>query len=232
MRPHRWRSARAPGRPVCAFFSASCFANWATIRPPVAANGCPAASEEPLTLSRVRSMGPSAASRPSRCKQYSSDSQRPADAPARPRRTPRESRRSRSLQGESVPREQARDRIRGRHQQSVGAVHVVHRGGLGVDEPGQRVQRVAFGPLLGGQQRHRGAIGQRRRIAGSHGGVAALDAEHRLEGGEFPGTGIRPKVVAVEAQEGCSPDRRRNRGRRRPPCCGGWRRPTHPDRPV
>ena len=38
----------------------------ATIRPPVAANGWPAASEPPLTLSLSRSIAPSGASRPSR----------------------------------------------------------------------------------------------------------------------------------------------------------------------
>ena len=45
------------------------------MRPPVAANGWPAASDEPLTLSLVRSMAPSGASRPSRSRQNSSSSQ-------------------------------------------------------------------------------------------------------------------------------------------------------------
>ena len=39
-------SPRLPGPASC-----SVLASWATIRPPVAANGCPAASDEPLTLS-------------------------------------------------------------------------------------------------------------------------------------------------------------------------------------
>ena len=51
---------RLPGPASC-----SIFASWATIRPPVAANGCPAASDEPLTLSFDRSIEPSGASRPS-----------------------------------------------------------------------------------------------------------------------------------------------------------------------
>ena len=38
-------------------FSASSLAATLTIRPPVAANGWPAASDEPLTLSRERSIG-------------------------------------------------------------------------------------------------------------------------------------------------------------------------------
>ncbi|COV83600.1 Uncharacterised protein [Mycobacterium tuberculosis] len=46
----------------------------AKIRPPVAAKGCPAANDDPLTLSLDRSIDPSAASRPSRRLQYSSDS--------------------------------------------------------------------------------------------------------------------------------------------------------------
>src|SRR3954464_15610146 len=53
-------SPRLPGPASC-----SIFARLATIRPPVAANGCPAASDEPLTLSFDRSIGPSGASRPS-----------------------------------------------------------------------------------------------------------------------------------------------------------------------
>ena len=40
---------------------AACLASVATIRPPVAANGCPAASDEPLTLSLARSIVPSGA---------------------------------------------------------------------------------------------------------------------------------------------------------------------------
>src|SRR5947209_14323304 len=40
-------------------FSARSLASVATIRPPVAAKGCPTASEEPLTLGFDRSIGPS-----------------------------------------------------------------------------------------------------------------------------------------------------------------------------
>ena len=47
-------------------FSASSLAAVATRRPPVAANGWPAASEEPLTFRRARSIEPNAASSPSR----------------------------------------------------------------------------------------------------------------------------------------------------------------------
>ncbi len=55
--------------------SLSCFAAEATIRPPVAANGWPAASEPPLTLILSRSIEPSAASRPSRSLQKTGSSQ-------------------------------------------------------------------------------------------------------------------------------------------------------------
>src|SRR5690606_20958627 len=47
----------------------SSLARLATIRPPVAAKGCPAASELPLTLSLLRSMAPSGASSPRRALQ-------------------------------------------------------------------------------------------------------------------------------------------------------------------
>src|SRR5436853_2216139 len=46
-------------------FSARSLASVATIRPPVAANGCPTASDEPVTFSRDRSIEPSAFGRPS-----------------------------------------------------------------------------------------------------------------------------------------------------------------------
>ena len=62
------------GSDVWAFFSASCLANWATILAPVAANGWPSASELPTTLSLLRSMLPSGASRPSFVLQNSADS--------------------------------------------------------------------------------------------------------------------------------------------------------------
>ena len=44
------------------------------IRPPVAANGWPAASEEPLTFSLERSIAPSGASRPRRSLQKTGSS--------------------------------------------------------------------------------------------------------------------------------------------------------------
>src|SRR5690606_9752321 len=62
------------GLPVSCFFSCSILASEATIRAPVAANGWPAASDEPLTLSLLRSIEPSGASSPSLPLQYSSDS--------------------------------------------------------------------------------------------------------------------------------------------------------------
>src|SRR3712207_1680339 len=61
---------RLPGPASC-----SCFAREATIRPPVAAKGWPAASDEPLTLSLDRSMAPKGASRPSRSLQNAESSQ-------------------------------------------------------------------------------------------------------------------------------------------------------------
>jgi hypothetical protein len=62
-------SPRLPGPASC-----SSFARVATIRPPVAANGCPAASDEPLTFSFARSIGPRGASRPRVSLQYAGSS--------------------------------------------------------------------------------------------------------------------------------------------------------------
>ena len=73
-RRRRSRSGRGPEPPsrpsARAAWRARC-----TIRPPVAANGWPAASEEPLTLSLARSIEPSGASRPSRSLQKIGSSQ-------------------------------------------------------------------------------------------------------------------------------------------------------------
>src|SRR5690606_30341128 len=71
---HTEMRARA-GRPVSAFFWASIFAVEARMRPPVAAKGWPAASEEPSTLSLLRSTEPKAPSRPRRSRQKVSSSQ-------------------------------------------------------------------------------------------------------------------------------------------------------------
>ncbi len=51
---------------------ASIFASPATMRPPVAANGWPVASELPFTFSFVRSIAPSGPGKPSCVRQYSS----------------------------------------------------------------------------------------------------------------------------------------------------------------
>ncbi len=55
--------------------SDNCLASCATMRVPVAANGWPMATLEPLTLSLARSMTPSGRSSPRRSLQYSGDSQ-------------------------------------------------------------------------------------------------------------------------------------------------------------
>jgi hypothetical protein len=70
--------------------------------PPVAPKGCPAASEEPVTLSRVRSIAPSGASRPRRSLQKIGSST-PATWRAPATGTPRGSRRSRSEVRPHVP---------------------------------------------------------------------------------------------------------------------------------
>src|SRR5690606_6301317 len=54
---------------------ANSLAMLAKLRPPVAAKGCPAASDPPFTLRLLRSIAPSGASSPRRVRQYSSSSQ-------------------------------------------------------------------------------------------------------------------------------------------------------------
>ncbi len=60
--------------PVPEPFSASSAASVATIRPPVAANGWPAASDEPTTFSLARSTEPSGPSSPRRSLQNTGSS--------------------------------------------------------------------------------------------------------------------------------------------------------------
>ncbi len=50
------------------------------------------------------------------------------------------------LQGQPVAGEQPGYRVRGCHQQAVGPVDVVHRGGLAVDEVGQRFVSMRLRP--------------------------------------------------------------------------------------
>ena len=60
---------------------------------------------------------------------------------------------------------------------------------------------VRLGPLLGREQHHRGAVGQRRGVPGGHRGRLAL-AEDRLELGELLDRGVGAQVlVALEAAE-------------------------------
>ena len=90
---------RFPFSPSAPPLSASSFASVATIRPPVAANGCPAASDEPVDVE----LGPGRsrpAARPgpaAPCRTPATP--RPPGWPAPARRTPRGSRRSRSPAG-------------------------------------------------------------------------------------------------------------------------------------
>ena len=106
------------------------------------------------------------------------------------------------LKAEPISCQQPRHRVRRRHQQAVGAVDVVDRRRLGVGEVGQWGQRVLGGPFFGRQQRHRGAVSQRSRVARRHGGVAGLHPEHRLELGQLLRRRIRPQiVVAVQTEK-------------------------------
>ena len=99
--------------------------------------------------------------------------------------------------------EQPRHRVRGRHQQAIAAVHEVDRRGLGVHKVRQDGQPALLGPLLGGEQHHRGAVGQRRGVARRHRRVGVAQAVHRLELGELLHAGVRAQVlVAGQAEVG------------------------------
>ena len=89
------------------------------------------------------------------------------------------------LQSYTVAGQQPGNRIGRSHQQAVLAVDVIDRSRLGVDEVGQRCQRMGLRPFLAGQQYHRGAVGQRCRVTGGHGGVTSLDPEHRPQRSQF-----------------------------------------------
>ena len=57
-------------------------------------------------------------------------------------------------------------------------------------------------PLLGGQQRNRGAVGQRSRVARRHGRVSGLDSENRTQRGQFLNAGVGTQiVVAIQPQK-------------------------------
>ena len=214
---------RLPGPASC-----SILASWATIRPPVAANGCPAASDEPLTLSFDRSIEPSGASRPSLPLQNAGSSQ--AFSVDEHRRGERlvDLVEVEVLQAQAVAGQHHRHRVDRRHQQALAAVHVVDGGGLRVDQVREHRQALLGGPLVGGQQHGGGAVGQRRRVARRHRRALAL-AEDRLElrqlldrsspaAGSCPGSG----------RGTASPGRRRSRGRRRRPCSGASGRRARP----
>ncbi|COV83632.1 Uncharacterised protein [Mycobacterium tuberculosis] len=99
------------------------------------------------------------------------------------------------LQAQPVTGQQPGYRVGRRHQQAVVAVDIVDRGGLGIHEIGQRSQRVCLRPLFAGQQCHRGAVGQRSRIAGRHRRVTGLHSEDRTQRGQFLDAGVRPQIV-------------------------------------
>ena len=171
------------------------------MRPPVAANGWPAASEPPLTLSLPRSIAPSGSSRPrrSRAEDRVLPGARACRAPAR--RTPRGSRRGRSPASvEAVAVEHARHRVGGRHQQALAAVDVVDRGGLGR----RRSTRGPAGRAPSPTPRSRAAPPRRRRTAASscrRSSCPSRAAEDRLELGELLERRVGAQVlVALEAE--------------------------------
>ena len=175
-------SPRLPGPASC-----SVLASWATIRPPVAANGCPAASDEPWTLSFERSIEPSGASRPS----FSLQNVRVL--PGLHRGEHRGGERLvdlvevEVLQAQAVAGQHHRHRVDRRHQQALAAVHVVDGRGLRVDQVREHGQAAGLRPLVGGQQDGGGAVGERRGVARRHRGPSPL-----------PKTGLSVESFSIE----------------------------------
>ena len=197
-------------------FSCNSFAKVATIRPPVAANGWPVASDEPVTLSRSWSMDAQWRVQPQPVA---------AERLVLPRGLGRQHRGGEGLvdldelevlQLHPDPREQPGHGVRGRHQQTLSAVDVVDRRRLRVDEVRQRRQPVLRRPGVAAQQHGRGAVGERRRVAGGHRRALAL-AEHRrqrrqlLQGGVGAQVGVAgdPEVGRDEVVEEPAARRRR-----------------------
>ena len=172
-------------------FSSSSLASVATIRPPVAANGCPAASEEPSTLSLARSIVPEPVLLPRGERRQHLRGERLVDLVE-----------VEVLQRQAGLLEQPRHGVHGRHQQAVVAVDVVDGRRLHVRDVREHGQLALGGPLVAGQQHDGRAVGQRRRVAGGHRRVLAL-AEDGLELGELLDARVRAQVlVALQARVG------------------------------
>ena len=106
------------------------------------------------------------------------------------------------LQLHPDPGEQPRHGVGRGHEQALPAVDVVDRGGLGVDEVRQRRQPVLGRPGVAAEQHGRGAVGERRRVAGGHRRALAL-AEHRRERGQLLQRGVGAQVgVAGDPEVG------------------------------
>jgi hypothetical protein len=168
------------------------------MRPPVAANGCPAASEDPLTLSLERSIDPR--------------------APVQAEPGPAEVLVLPGLQGGQhgggeglvdlvvvevlqrsgrCGRAAAARHTRG-HEQALVAVDVVDAAVSPSTNQAWTVSPCSCRPLLAAQEDDRGAVGERGRVAGRHRGVLAL-AEGRLEGGELLHRGVGAQVLVRES---------------------------------
>ncbi|MNT46099.1 hypothetical protein D3C72_1827240 [compost metagenome] len=106
------------------------------------------------------------------------------------------------LQAQVVARQQARHGIDRRHQQAFLAADEVHRRRLAVLEVGEDRQPTRLGPVLAGQQHHRGAVGQRCGVGGREGAARAA-FEHRFQARQLLGVDVRAQVlVAGQAAEG------------------------------
>ncbi len=100
---------------------------------------------------------------------------------------------------EPVAREQARDGVRGGHEQALVAVHEVDGRGLRVHDACEQRQVALARPLGRGEEDGRRAVGERGRVARRHGRRDALEAlaVHGLERGELLERRVGAQVVVA-----------------------------------
>ena len=161
--------------------------------PPVAANGCPAASEEPLTFSLARSMLPKAPSRPRRVRPNSSSSHAARVLSTVPAKASWISKKSMSARVRPW-RASSRGTAKAGAMSSPSLPWTKSTAAASASTTAASLGRSwASAHSSDAEQHGGGAVGQRGGIAGRHGRLGAqVLAENGLEGGQF----LRARVGA------------------------------------
>ena len=100
------------------------------------------------------------------------------------------------LERETIALEQSRYRVGGRHQEAFATVDVVDRRRFGINEVREDREVVLPGPGVGTEQDGGRAVGERRRVAGRHGGGSVFP-EDRLQSRERFHAGVGPHVLIL-----------------------------------